>query len=48
MTRVGEFLYKDGWFGIYVDSKGVIRRVGPFDTQEAAKIARERKIMLDK
>jgi hypothetical protein len=42
MTTTGEFQYKVGWFAIFVNKKGCIERVGPFETQEEARLEREK------
>jgi hypothetical protein len=41
MTTTGEFKYVTGWFAVVI-IKGLIQRVGPFETQEEAKAERER------
>lgn len=38
----GEYKYVQGWYAVFTNKKGLIERVGPFETQELAKAERER------
>ncbi len=42
MTTRGEFKYASGWYGIYITRDGIIERVGPFETEEEARLEREK------
>jgi hypothetical protein len=48
MTTTGEFQYVTGrgtgtgWFTVFVNKTGCIERVGPFETQEEARLEREK------
>lgn len=42
MTTTGEFKYVEGWFSVFVGKTGLVERCGPYNTEEQAKLEREK------